>query len=191
MGIDPSITASGVCLLYNDRPPVFKTVGEPSGKPLSKRLWHLQTKLITSLDQKSNPLLVGIETPISPLALGKMGGAGFNNNIMAYAMAYEMLGKFRLPYVEISTKQRAMIATGNGSSNKEEVTEAYFHLEDENGYLLIDPEANHNEIDAYWLAMGAAEVLALTGGSFIPFGGWLELTCNTYDMLERLEIQEP
>ena len=182
LGIDPSISATGVCLLYDDKPPVFKTVGEKdSQKPLSKRLWHLQTKLIGCLDQKSNPLLVAIETPISPLALRGFGGTGFNNNLMAYAMAYEMMGKFNLPYVEISTKQRAMIATGKGNSDKNEVIEAFCNIH--------DIEVNHNEIDAYWLAMGAAEVYAQSNQRlFVPYGNWLELDDRTYDMIDKLEI---
>lgn len=196
LGIDPSITSTGVCLLHNDKAPTFHTLGTTKQKrsvdgggemPLALRLWHLSATLMGTLPPNSQPLLAAIETPISPLALTNVGGTGFNNNIMAYAMAYEMLGKFRIPYVEVSTKQRALIATGKGNANKQEVTEAFFTT---NQDMFGNP--NHNEIDAYWLAMCAGEVYQEQENSvYEPYGGWLELTDRAYDMLEQLEIQRP
>lgn len=207
VGIDPSITSTGVCLIFNDRPPKFYTEGTQKQKrkqdgggemPLGLRLWHLICCIQSCMPPNTQPLLVAIEAPISPLALGSRGGAGFNNNIMAYAMAYELCGKFRYPYVEFSPHQRAMIATGKGNSNKDDVCEAYWTL----FQTEEDLARNNNEIDAYWLAMGAAEVLTATNNrlqqsdfptikEMKPYGGWLELADNAYDMLEQKEIARP
>lgn len=203
MGIDPSITATGVCLLYNDKEPKYVTCGSPKklrsidgggDMPLGLRLWNLQCTVATRIERDSNPLLIGIETPISPLALGKFGGTGFNNNIMAYAMVYEMCGKFRIPYVQISTHQRAMIATGMGNSKKDEVVASYRSIIALRGDEHV--ASNDNEIDAYWLAMGAAEVwngrdFKLEQKPFVPFRGWLDFSDKTYDMLETLTIERP
>lgn len=207
LGIDPSITSTGVCLYHSDRPPKFHTIGAKKRNidkiemPLGLRLWHLHVALMSCLPPNSRPLIAGIETPISPLAVNsRMGGTGFNTNVMAYAMCYEMLGKFRIPYVEFSPQQRAMIATGMGNANKDDVCEAYW----EHHRTEEDLALNHNEIDAYWIAVGAAEVLAADYQSdrdnlpvdglkrkFIPCEGWLNLDDKTYDMLEAREIQRP
>ncbi len=194
IGIDPSITSTGVCVLHSDRPPRLYTVGQPKSsapKSLGSRLWHLQCSLLTAaVPTGTRPLLAAIETPISPLALSRgMGGGGFNTNIMAYAIAYEMLGKNRIPYIEVSPMQRAMIATGKGNAKKEDVVKAWDGLRIESESIKVD----HNQIDAFFIAMAAAEVAVSQGLAAIyePFTGWLNLDDRIYDMLEKLEIQEP
>lgn len=201
IGIDPSITSTGVCLLHSDKPPKFHTVGakkrniDKTEMPLALRLWHLHAALMSCLPVNSQPLIAAIETPISPLAVNsRMGGTGFNTNIMAYAMCYEMLGKFRIPYVEFSPQQRAMIATGTGHADKTEVCEAFWTLHRSEESLNL----NNNEIDAYWLAMGAAEVLNTEAvmkefplRSFKPFEGWINLPDRVYDMIEAREVYRP
>lgn len=192
IGIDPSITATGVCLLRDNGPPKLLTVtaGSNPSRSLAKRLHHLGVALATaSLPTGTTPLLAAIETPISPLALSKSrGGAGYNNNVMAYGVCYEMLGKFRIPYVEVTPHQRAMIATGKGNSNKDKVVDAWNGLMIEHDSIKID----HNQIDAFFIAMAAAERYAIDGiRKFAPHCGWLNLDDRIYDMLEGLEIHAP
>lgn len=194
IGIDPSITATGVCVLYDNRQPRLYTCKAPdTSTSLGSRLYRLQVVVATAaLPTGSAPLLAGIESPISPIAAGKAGsGAGFNNNLMAYGVLYEMLGKFRVPYVEVAPKQRAMIATGNGNAKKDQVVNAF------NG-LMIPHECiklDNNQVDAFYIAMAAAEVYALSDKQktkpFKPFTGWLDLEDKCYDMIETLEIQLP
>lgn len=185
LGIDPSITATGVCLIHDNKEPEYFTIGSPSGKPLGKRLWHLSSLLMSCIPMRTTPLLVAIETPLSPLAMNGYGGAGFNNNVMAYGMAYEFCGKFKMPYIDVSTKQLKMVATGNGAGKKEGVIKAFHEKVD-------DAITDNNQIDAYWLAYAGWEVWCTNKNIDVelPYG-WLTLNDKTYDMLEKLEIQYP
>ena len=195
IGIDPSLNNTGVCILYSDRPPKLLTVtaGSSTAKPLGQRLWHLQTALQAAvLPTGTSPLLAAIETPISALAVTPQnGGSGHNNNMMAYAAAYLILGKNRIPYVEVSPGQVKMIATGTGNAKKDKVVEAWNGLMIEHDSIKID----HNQVDAFFIAMAGAEVYAskhvghVTGKPFKPYTGWLNLDDRIYDMLEKLEIQ--
>jgi len=187
LGIDPSITATGVCLIHDNKAPEYFTIGAKSGMPLGKRLWHLSCLLASCLPTGTTPLLGAIERAVPPLAYGPAsGGKGYVANCMAYAMAYEMLGKFKISYVELSPKQRAMVATGGGNSNKAEVVASYYSKVDDS------ERRDDNQIDAYWLAYGGWEVLALTPNEKLNnINWWLELNDKTYDMLESLEIQNP
>ena len=189
IGIDPSITSTGVCLMFDDRPPKFSTEGTKANElDLALRLWHLQCSIWANVPANTQPLLAVVESPISPLALGAHGGKGFNSHIMAYGVIYEMLGKFRIPYVEVAPRVRAVVATGNGNSSKEAVAESFDYC----ASLGPSTEVNHNEIDAWWLAMIGWEVLANNRTeqmAKIPYGGWLDLSDKAYDAIEKLEIK--
>lgn len=188
IGIDPSLNGTGVCILYSDRLPRLLTVtaGKDTGNCFARRLTLLQAALRAAcLPATSTPLLAAIETPISPLALSKSrGGGGYNNNVMAYGTCYEMLGRFRVPYIDVTPNQRAMIATGKGNAKKEDVVKAWDGLMIAHDSIKID----HNQVDAFFIAMAAAEVIS---DKFKPFTGWLDLDDRVYDMLETLEIRRP
>lgn len=195
MGIDPSITATGVCRIHDNRPPHFHTEKTKSDVDLGLRLWHLSCCIWANTPPNTQPLLAVIETPVSPLALGKhMGGNGTVNNYYAYGVVYEMLGKFHVPYVEVAPTQLKVVATNKGNATKDEVVEAFWNNPKLDQSLIV----NHNEIDAYWLAMIGWEVWELqreTQNSEYarmprkPFGGWLDLSDKAYDVIDKLEIK--
>lgn len=183
IGIDPSIAANGMCVLWDEKPAEYFTWGKPvqnrNKLKLHERLYSNTNSASMHYLKTLNPILVAVEMPISFSAGNRSMGNGFNNNIMNTGAIMSKLGEWCLPIIEVAPQQRSKYACGK-ASNKLAVCEAYHNYTNRKGTA-----SNDNEIDAFWLAMIAAETAhTIFKIDFQPYNGWLHMPDSSYDVIE-------
>ena len=156
IGIDPSLTGTGVAVIHTDDHLVIETstlVTKPSGATLTNRLMRLRTivrevdrwaLMLDSADTRAD--LVVIEAP----SLGQARQGGTLDRHGLWWLILDRLYTLDIPVVAVTPAARAKYATGKGNAAKDAVLLAVARRWPQ------APVTNNNEADAVVLAaMGA------------------------------------
>ncbi len=154
LGIDPSLTATGLALLSEGRP-VVETLKPGKMRGHERMRWILQGVAFRTFPLA--PDLVVIEGP----SYGSAGGQrGHHERAGLWWLIAHQLHMRGIPYAVMAPKARALYATGNGNAGKELVIECM-------RLRLPDVEIrDDNQADALALAVAGADHL----GVVVPQG---------------------
>lgn len=155
VGIDPSITSTGVAVWPSVGQPETWVLGTVAGDSLPSRLHELATDLREVLSEYE-PILAVIERGFS----GGKGPSAWINGTAAGALI-EALEDLGIPVVIVPPKVRAKLATGSGSADKIDVLDA---ARSRLGYV----GKQFDEVDALWLALAGAMLLGMPDLPALP-----------------------
>lgn len=156
MGIDPSLTQTGLAVIENGQLVWTKTIptkGKANDKLKDKanRIFDIANQVGASV-RLHNPVLAVLEAP----SFGSLHGAPHERSGLWWAIVRQ-LHTAGVDYAAVSPKQRAKYATGNGNSQKAEV-----HAYVKGRYATEDlPIKTNDEADAVILAAMGARYLGM------------------------------
>lgn len=141
MGVDPSLSSTGVAILYNGRLKTFR-LQPPKGCVGAARLGWLYTELLKIIRCYGVPAVVGIEdyaygAKFQAHQMGELGGV--------YRLAFYANS---IPYTAIPPTSLKAFVCDNGKADKEQVSKELFK---KYGVDLV----NNDEVDAAGLAIVA------------------------------------
>lgn len=157
VGIDPSLTATGVALIQGGHDTPLRSVhtfGRKGTKTETlrqreERIWAVVRQVTATVLTLDLTPLITIEGP----AHGQTTGSHHDRSGLWWALVRELRERTGAEIVEITPGQVKKYATGSGTANKSTVMAAAIRR-----YLDV-PITNDNEADAWVLAAMAARLL--------------------------------
>lgn len=134
VGIDPSLTATGVYTDDNRKAFTIKTQASVG----DRRLVHIRETIRLAMEWRRRPFVVMEDLPISARAAGKTG--------MAHGVIREVLQGLGCKYITLPPATLKKAAVGNGKAEKAAMID---------GYRAAYPDVtitDDNQADAAWLA---------------------------------------
>lgn len=176
IGLDCSLSCTGLAILYPDQPARVLCHKSDSKRPLDHRLHGLYAWLkLELLNEK--PVGVFIERPFEH---GKGPSAWKNGTPLA--MALLLVSQRRWDWSFIAPMQRAKYATGKGNAGKDEVLAAAIRKFGYQG-------SSNDEADALVIAYLGLELLP-EGVGFDPYEGWPSVTKPALELVESMKLAD-
>lgn len=163
IGIDPSLTATGVAIVATDETPAVGCItSKPDGDTITDRLDRITVAARTITEHAIRPRVVDLAVIEAP-AYASRSGQQHDRSGLWWAIVRRLHG-MGVPVMAVPPTSRAKYATGRGNAGKDQVVAAVVRR-----YPDADVNDN-NEADALVLAAIGARWLGYPIESSLPVG---------------------